>query len=168
MKKTSNARGKGTMADMRALSMSLAEVVGDGGVGLATTAKRSKTPTARRRAALVSKETTRMQAVLSHPTFRSNPIAAISNHIISDVANASGSAASGRSSEDKGKKKRAKKLTPRQERDRSGAHVVGPAGPTSSDPRRRARVDGRTTRRGNTTRKNAGEREIVCARSARM
>ena len=124
MKKTSNARGKGTMADMRALSMSLAEVVGDGGVGLATTAKRSKTPTARRRAALVSKETTRMQAVLSHPTFRSNPIAAISNHIISDVANASGSAASGRSSEDKGKKKRAKKLTPRQERDRSGAHVL--------------------------------------------
>lgn len=135
MKKTSNARGKGTMADMRALSMSLAEVVGDGGVALATTAKRSKTPTARRRAALVSKETTRMQAVLSHPTFRSNPIAAISNHIISDVANASGSAASGRSSEGKAKKKRVKKLTPQQERERSGAHVVGPAAP---DVRRQA------------------------------
>ena len=142
MKKTSNARGKGTMADMRALSMSLAEVVGDGGVGLATTAKRSKTPTARRRAALVSKETTRMQAVLSHPTFRSNPIAAISNHIISGVAD---DARTGRSDEDaraRAKAEPKRRLTPQQERDRSGAHVLGPAAPSE----RRAVGRGRTAK----------------------
>ena len=142
MKKTSNARGKGTMADMRALSMSLAEVVGDGGVGLATTAKRSKTPTARRRAALVSKETTRMQAVLAHPTFRSNPIAAISNHIISGVAD---DARTGRSDEDaraRAKAEPKRRLTPQQERDRSGAHVLGPAAPSE----RRAVGRGRTAK----------------------
>lgn len=140
MKKTSAKRGRGTMADMRALSMSLADVAArDERTGMAVTVK---TPTAKKRAALVARETTRMQAVLAHPTFRSNPIAAISNHIISGVAD---DARRGRSDEDaraRAKAEPKRRLTPQQERDRSGAHVLGPAAPSE----RRAVGRGRTAK----------------------
>jgi hypothetical protein len=140
MKKIGKKSGRGTTVDVRALSMSLADVAATGGGrGMGNGAK---TPTARRRTALVARETTRMQAVLAHPTFRSNPIAAISNHIISGVAD---DARRGRSDEDaraRAKAEPKRRLTPQQERDRSGAHVLGPAAPSE----RRAMGRGRTAK----------------------
>lgn len=116
-KNAKKGSGKMSMTDMKTLSLSLADLVGGAGSG-----KRTKTPTAKRRAALVSNETTRMQAVLSHPQYKANPIAAISNHILSGLAADSDA----RGNKPTAKPKRKKKLTPQQERELSGAHVVGP------------------------------------------
>ena len=128
MKKIGAKRGRGTTVDVRALSMSLAEVAG-AGAGR-TMGRAAKPTTAKRRAALVARETTRMQAVLAHPTFRSNPIAAISNHIISGVADDARTGDDDARAKAIAKAKPKRRLTPQQERDRSGAHVLGPAAPS--------------------------------------
>jgi len=117
-KNAKKGSGKMSVTDMKTLSLSLADIVGGAG-----SVKRTKTPTAKRRTALVSNETTRMQAVLSHPQYKANPIAAISNHILTGLA-ADAEARGNKPGANKPKRK--KKLTPQQERELSGAHVVGP------------------------------------------
>ncbi|OUS49147.1 ribosome biogenesis protein SLX9-domain-containing protein [Ostreococcus tauri] len=122
MKRLSSGRKKSLGTDMKSLELSLADV-GRNGAARA----RVRATTAKTRAKLVARETTRMQAVLEHPTFKSNPIAAISNHIVSGIERTSASGEKGRAPE---KKKREKKRTPQQERDASGHHVVGATAPS--------------------------------------
>ena len=122
MKRLSSGRKKSLGTDMKSLELSLADIGRNGAVSATVRATTAKT-----RAKLVARETTRMQAVLEHPTFKSNPIAAISNHIVSGIERTSGSGEKGRATE---KKKRAKKRTPQQERDASGHHVVGATAPS--------------------------------------
>ena len=80
MKRTARSTARGFGGDMRSLGVSLDALTAarEGASGARGTSTKAKA-----KARLVAAETARAQAVLAHPTFRANPIAAISNHIVS-------------------------------------------------------------------------------------
>lgn len=67
----------------------LGAIAAGGGVtgvtGVTTKVRAAKVLRSAARTRLVEMETGRMQAVLSHPQFRANPIAAVSNHIVANL-----------------------------------------------------------------------------------
>jgi len=74
-----------------------------------------------------------MQHVLAHERFKLNPIAAISNHIVSLAREGSQASASRETNKDKAT--RIKPPTPAREREKSAAHAVGVSQSTASNAR---------------------------------
>lgn len=150
MKRESSKKSKGLKTDMKTLSLSLADIVANGGKSPGKLGKslKTRTKTAKARTALVRDETTRMQHVLAHPQFKSNPIAAISNHIVTGVRDAFGAEASGVKDKTKLKVKKPKKQTPAQQREQSAAHAVGVSQTNNASRSLKAHKHGGGTSRG--------------------
>ena len=158
MKRDATKKSKGLKTDMKTLSLSLADIVASGGKSPGRSGKslKTKTKTAKARTALVRDETTRMQHVLAHPQFKSNPIAAISNHIVTGVRDALAAGARGANEKPK-KAKKAKKQTPAQQREQSSAHAVGVSQANNAFRSLKVHKHGGKTIRGNMLKVERGD-----------
>lgn len=118
MKRVGRSVSRAFGGDMRSLAASLDAATNARGNA---SGSRGTSTKAKAKARLVAAETARAQAVLAHPTFRANPIAAISNHIITGIERERSSA----SADGSRAKSRAEPSGPKRERDKPKRRAGG-------------------------------------------